>query len=152
MISFSMNCDMCGKEGEMFRAMVEGAEVIVCQKCSKYGRVKERIRPQQAERKEKAPEKKEKNIAIVSEYSRLIKQKRESLGLSQKDFAQKLSEKESLIHKIETGHIEPSMDLARKLEKLLKIKLIEESDNEVPVPKAKSAELTLGDFVKVKKR
>ena len=82
----------------------------------------------------------------------LIKKKRESMGLSQKDFAIKLSEKESTIHHMENHTLEPNLALAKKLEKFLGIKLIEESKEEFDAPKQKKdMGFTLGDFIKVRK-
>ena len=77
--------------------------------------------------------------------------KRESLGLSQEELAMKLSEKVSLLHKIETGHVEPSFKTAAKIEKLLKVKILEKISHEPEAKKSgKNAPFTLGDFIKVK--
>jgi ribosome-binding protein aMBF1 (putative translation factor) len=49
--------------------------------------------------------------------------------------------------------IEPNIALARKLEKFLNLKLVEEHQEEgAVVPKAKKGEVTLGDFARIKKR
>ena len=90
---------------------------------------------------------------IVSDYAKRIRQAREKLGLTQKDFAMKISEKESVLHKLETGAIEPSIETAKKLEKTLKIKLVEqrEEENEVVQAGKKEAEgFTIGDMLKKK--
>ena len=63
--------------------------------------------------------------------------------MSQEELAMKLSEKVSLLHKIETGHVEPSFKTAAKIEKLLKVKILEKISHE---PEAKKS----GDFIKVK--
>ncbi len=63
----------------------------------------------------------------------------------------KINEKESLIHQIETGRFEPNIALTRKLEKFLKIKLIEEHEEiHKGKTKIKTDKFTIGDFIKVK--
>ena len=90
---------------------------------------------------------------ITPDYSELIKKKREKLGLKQEELAKKIAEKESIIHKIESGQFEPSVELARKLEKFLNIKLIEQHE-EVKVSLGKKGEgaATLGDVVVIRKK
>ena len=61
--------------------------------------------------------------------------------------------KESLLHKIETGSFEPTIDLARKLERLLHIVLVEtrgETLAAVAKSEHKSEGLTIGDILKLK--
>lgn len=155
-----MQCDMCGSESDsLCRAIIEGVELTVCRPCSKYGKFLGPVSAAEAEKKqtkEKAkPKLPEKEIIelIVKDYSKLIKDKREKLGLKQKELAQKIAEKESIIHKLESGNFTPSLTLARKLERFLKIRLVEQHE-EVPSiqPKTKPGTLTIGDFVKVRKR
>ena len=94
-------------------------------------------------------EKEESAELLVENYPDIIKKKRESMGLSQKDFANRINEKESIIHKIEIGAFEPQLSLARKLEKILGIKLVEEHLEKHETFKRKREEgFTLGDFIK----
>ncbi len=153
-----MQCDLCGAETEnIFRTIVEGTELNVCKDCSKYGKVIEKrvIRVKEDVKKELTkPVEPEKEIiqVIVPDFAQRIKKKRESLGLKQKEFAKKISEKESLIHNMETGSFKPSISLARKLEKFLKIKLIEEYEEEHKKgSKTKTEGFTVGDLIKIKK-
>jgi len=146
-----MACDMCGKEGQLFRAIIEGTEMSVCSRCAAFGKVIPRPQMRQLQKRSVLPEK---EIAerIVEDYSELIKKSREKLGLEQKDFALRLNEKESIIHKIETSHMRPSIPLARKIEKFLKIILVQQEEVAREEIKAvKSESYTLGDFIKVKK-
>lgn len=150
-----MPCDLCGAEEELFLAEVEGTNLNVCKNCSKFGKVIEKTRmnkiPQKTEKVKTAPDI-ERVQVIVDNYSSLIKKKRESLGLKQKELAKKIAEKESVIHKIEAGHIEPNINLARKLEKDLSIRLIEEEKVEEMAikPKTKDLTVTIGDMLKPK--
>lgn len=149
-----MNCEMCGTSGELLRAVIEDAELKVCSNCSMFGKVIGKVMTAMPDKHEKhLPKKDEKILAIVENYGGLIKQKREQLKLSQKDFAKKLAVKESLIRKIEVGAVEPDIELALKLEKLMGLKLIKEKEEEtITIPKTKMDELTVGDFIKVRKK
>ena len=58
-----------------------------------------------------------------------------------------------MLHKIESGHLKPDLALARKLEKALKISLVEQVEVEVgggPGEKKKGDGLTLGDLITIK--
>ena len=147
---------MCGKEDYLYRTDIEGSILSVCKACSKFGKIISEVKPKIEEPKKsidiiKTDPGKEIIQVIVPDYSQLIKQKREQLGLKQEDFAKNINEKVSLLHQIETGHFEPDMVLARKLEKALKIKLIEEYEEvHSKDPKTKSDSFTIGDFIRVK--
>ena len=154
-----INCDLCGKVDEQLsRTLIEGVELTVCGACSKFGKVIAEVKRYSPKEQHKiiqraqAP-KEEKIEILVENCADLIKKKRESMNLSQKDFALKLNEKESTIHHIETGTFEPSLETARKLERFLGIKLIEMHEENIHLQKTKKSEgFTLGDFIKVKNR
>ncbi len=155
-----INCDLCGKVDEkLFRTLIENVELNVCSDCSKFGKVIASVhRPGPKEQHMKFvqqinPQEKEERIELfVENYADLIKKKRESMGLSQKDFALKINEKESTIHKIETGIFHPNIALAKRLEKFLGIKLIEEhQETHEKSKKSKGEGFTIGDFIKLDK-
>ena len=149
-----MNCDLCGKvEERLNRALIEGVELNVCAGCSKFGKILAPVkRPGPREQHKQFEKKEEKIELLVEDYAEIVKKKRESMGLSQKDFANRIDEKESIIHKIETGNYEPQLTLARKLEKFLGVKLIEEHEERHEAFKKKKEDgFTLGDFIKIKK-
>ncbi len=149
-----INCDLCGKtEDNLNRAVVEDVELHVCASCSKFGKVLGPVkRLAQKKLKPILQEKQERIDMIVEGYADIIKKRRESMGLTQKDFAKRLSEKESTVHKVETGILQPSLLLAKKLQKLLKVKLIEEYEElHESIKKKKDDGFTLGDFIKTKK-
>jgi len=52
---------------------------------------------------------------------------------------------------METGSMKPTLERARKLEKMLGVKLIEEVKDEPIVEQKSSASMTLGDMIKIKK-
>jgi len=148
-----MNCDLCGKSGEMFRAVVEGSQVTVCSDCGKYGSSVEKIITAIPENKKfQVTARTEAVEVVVSNFGALLKKKREELGLNQKDFAKKIAEKESSLHKLEIGSLGPTLERARKLEKLLGLRVIEKVQEEPVMQQQSKAEVTLGDMVRIKRR
>ncbi len=150
-----MSCDMCGADGELFLTEIEGSKLNLCKECSKFGTVIKKITNKevstQIEKIKTMPEEQIVQV-IVKDYSGLIKKKRESLGLKQKELAKRIAEKESVIHKLESGQIEPNLNLARKLEKTLGIRLLEEETVKKTAikPKRKNLDVTIGDMFKLK--
>jgi putative transcription factor len=151
-----MKCDMCGSEGKLYQAVIEDAELNLCHECSKFGKVTGIVEQKDAAIKEnKSNQELQTEVMeiIVDSYAEKIRKKRESLGLKQEEFAKKISEKESLIQKIESGHFEPSIGLAKKIGKFLKIKLIEEyEERHEKQTHSKTNSFTLGDFIKIKEK
>ncbi len=153
---------MCGKETNLVIALVEGTEMHVCNQCAKFGKTIKKVEPEpkrgkrkskkeELEKVMKEPSKKEIIQVINPDYGDIIKRKRESLGLKQEEFAKKINEKISLIHKVEINKLEPSIALARKIERFLKIKLIGQYEEEHgKLKKIKADKLTIGDLLKSK--
>jgi putative transcription factor len=151
-----INCEMCGKESRLFKTEVEGSVMSLCGECSRFGKVISVVRQHRPVFKKpiktKSPKEEESILAVLSDYGSIIKKKRESLKIKQEDFAKKLNEKASLIHKIEINQFEPSLELARKIEKFLHVKLIERQElKHDKVTEPKGDHFTIGDFIKVKK-
>ncbi|MBI4441174.1 TIGR00270 family protein [Candidatus Woesearchaeota archaeon] len=143
-------CDMCGQDGAALQARIEGTLLTVCQKCASFGEVVSRPQPRA---KTFIPERKKECFVIVPDYSQKIKNARERAGLKQDELATKLNERASLLQKIESGDVPPDVALAKKLESFLHITLVvpysEEENKEKK--QAASAELTIGDILKVRK-
>ncbi len=142
---------MCGRQGGLVTAEVERVEMNVCQNCAKFGTIKIRADAVRVSQKKMH---KEQPFRVVSQYASVLRQAREKQGLSQEDFARFLQEKESIVAKWEQGRMQPSVDVARRLEKILGISLVVE-DVEQVVEKEQHKRVdgfTLGDFMKVRKR
>jgi uncharacterized protein (TIGR00270 family) len=143
-------CELCGKEAPLITAIVEGTQMTVCQNCGKFGKVIQKpvghffqklvvSTPETAE-------------VVVSDYAQIIHQAREKSGMTMKEFAMTLNEKESIIHKIENSQFVPPIGMARKFEKLLHIKLVEIEKEEKNESAGKSSgSLTIGDIINLKK-
>lgn len=140
-----MQCEMCGKTVQKTeRVMVDGVVLQVCDSCSKFGKKIEVRKVEQVVRyrapaqhstgynvvkKQTRPPKNQdreiENLEIVPEYPELIRSARDRLSWTQEELAAKLLEKKNVIAKLERGEFMPSLKLARKIEKLLDIKLVE---------------------------
>lgn len=142
-----LQCEICGKEIKKTLKVKIGSSLLqVCEACSKFGEVQKAKpgakvksitgapgtrekyaayrRGKPAVKIKTKPE--EKELILVENYGRIIKNAREKLNLSQEKLAKMLNEKESVISRIEAQHMKPSEKLARKLEKVLNIKILEE--------------------------
>ena len=151
-------CEVCGVQirGPVYRALVDGVEMNLCPSCyyklSRSGRA--RLVKRRAERKRitRVRRPRIEMYDLVSDYNDRIREAREARGLTTSVLAQKLRISESMLKKIEAGKMKPTIDLAKRIEKLLKIELltpteIEEEEYESPPPTG----LTLGDIVVVRR-
>lgn len=157
-----MKCEICGADiaGGGYRVYIDRAELIVCRKCAKkYGTPVETIQPSASIQPRKPSTRKkiryprELRYTVVENYSEIIREARIRHGYTRSLLASMVGEKESTIKRIEDGVLEPTLDLARRLEKILKINLIEE-DLEYPEwedYRTRDYELTFGDIVVFKK-
>ena len=167
-----MRCEVCGRKirEEPRRVVIEGAKLTVCTECSKHGKTtwEESSKPTftpyaQATtikgtptyapiqiRKKVITARVDTSQELVEDYAEVIRQAREKNGMSHEDLGKKINEKESVLRKIETGKMAPNDQLISKLEHTLKIKLlVAVAEEKVPLPKAASQELTLGDLLKI---
>jgi putative transcription factor len=150
------SCDMCGAEGYLVRALIEGTELNVCKNCAAYGKVLGRAKTVAKSAPAKtptAPAEPQMIEIVVDEYPEILKAAREKLGIKQEELAKKISEKESVVHHMENGEFKPPIPLAKKLERFLHVKLVEQyKDAEDYKSGAKIDTVTLGDFIKIRKR
>lgn len=134
-----VDCDMCGKKNiSPVKVKIESTIMTTCVDCSKYGEKlvdpTKRVNNFTTSRSKTRKIDPDANKFIVKNYGEIIKQARESKGLKQEQVAKSLNEKESLIHKAESGTFKPSFRLATKLEKFFSIKLIEEVKESTALP------------------
>jgi len=139
-------CELCGREGEIVSALIENVELNACLNCAKHGQI---LRKPVLIKKEKKIQAEEIEESLVSNFAGLIKRKREQLGLNQEDFAKMLNEKLSVLHNIENGSFRPGIAVARKFEKILGIRLVEEIKRQkISTEKIKSSGFTIGDLLR----
>ena len=143
------DCEICGEEQELIKAIVEGSLLSVCDQCAKFGNaiLVKKEKPLEKQIKRSSSE----IINVINqEYPKIIKESREKLGLKQKELALKINEKESIIHKLETGALQPTILMARKIEKTLNICLVEIYQESHESLNLMSDQLTLGDLLKLR--
>ena len=152
-----MPCEICGREGGLVRAKIEGSILRVCKNCARFGELFPETKSLAVPimKRVRGPDHRAKPIesesVLVSDYGRIVRAARERRGLSQKDFAKKLNEKESIIRQIEHEHIKPDDATSKKIQNFLGVKLLT-IVADVEDESTKSAELSLSDIAKIRKR
>ena len=149
-------CDMCGREDRLVLVELEGSQLNVCSNCGKHGKrvgapaVKKGIRNFKPRKIEKVEIEEE----VVVDFAVKLRKAREKRGLKQKEFADLLNEKESLLQKWEAGSLIPKINVAKKLERMLGMNFVIQIKDAKEAPKLESTagEMTLGDFIKFRKR
>lgn len=169
-----MQCEMCGEtvRGTPKLVRVEGAELQVCSKCEKYGTEVQQVRRTDLKVPARGSATKPASTAggapaqiwhkrdmfdfmggeVVDDYAVRIRNARMEKGLTQKDLAMQMKEKEHLIKKIENAELIPEDNVRKKLEKVLEIRLIDappEAEVEKKVPG--NITPTLGDLTIIRK-
>ncbi len=156
-----MECEVCGKPifGKVFRVVIEGTEMKTCRACARFGEGKEvaKAKPKSkpaAKPKRKKSFKPEPLPEVVEDYAQIIRRARERKGLTQEELGMIINEKASVINRLESGRMTPSISIARKLERALEIKLLEEGEEQVDIKFSRggATELTIGDIIQIKKR
>ncbi|MEM0139233.1 MAG: multiprotein bridging factor aMBF1, partial [Ferroplasma sp.] len=136
---------------KLIKVKIEGTVLNVCPNCSKFGveveekefnKISKNVTIKFPEKKinvvtYKKPFKKTaakkrivkkdniENLEVVEDYAELIKNRREELSMTQDELALKVSEGKNVISKIERNAFMPNIEVARKLERTLNIKLLE---------------------------
>jgi len=167
-----MQCEMCGEtiRGTAKLVRVEGAELQVCTKCEKFGTEVQQVRRTDiarpgtaAPRPGRTPttvvpaDRRKRDLfdymegEIVEDYAARIRKARMDKGLSSKDLAMQIKEREHLIKKIENSELIPEEDVRKKLEKILEIRLIDAPLQEAEKKVPSTLTPTLGDLTIIKK-
>jgi putative transcription factor len=160
-----MQCELCGAEikGYPKRVRIEGAELQVCLPCSRYG--KEVQTTGTPPIRKTAPGKSAPHPIIrprrdvfdlikgelVEGYHERIRSARMQKGMSQKDLAMAIKERELLIKRIEKGDLIPEDTVRKKIETVLEISLLDTGVEEAKVKGKGRVTTTLGDLISIKK-
>jgi putative transcription factor len=157
-------CEICGAEisGAPQRIVIDGSTLEVCKSCARFGKPEDKWSPVPkkmvpVERaftvKQPKPRDHFKDLAeLVPDFGRKIREAREGLGLSPEKLGSRIKEKATLLKKIEREEISPEDEIRKKLERELKIKLLDEA-SEARVKSGSSGRgLTLGDIASIKRK
>ncbi|MHA2314554.1 MAG: multiprotein bridging factor aMBF1 [Candidatus Hermodarchaeia archaeon] len=168
-----VTCEICGRDCHSTREIsLEGALLQACNRCAELGKPvprskppsaksagKPRTRPPSAPRSSSTgrypstrsrPQRRE--LVPVEDFTKLIRKAREQRGMAQKDVARQLHERTSVITKVESGKMAPTISLVRKLERLFKLTLLEEAESVDLSPGSSRSSTTLGDVVQIKRK
>ncbi len=120
-----MRCEVCGREilGPPQRRVIEGAKLTVCGKMRPVRVIRvgdqagqHQQEPQAEDRRlpQAAPRPRVRNdvesveqLELVEDYGTQIRKARQKLGLSEKDLAKKMQEKESVVKNLEKQELTP---------------------------------------------
>ncbi|MEZ0289733.1 MAG: multiprotein bridging factor aMBF1 [Sulfolobales archaeon] len=172
-------CEICGREiseKASFKIFVEGSMITVCPECySKYV-----MQRSSRERSAREPVERTATRTLIREskttslkrvtsqsirsleryeidpmYPEIIRKAREAKNMSTKDLAMRLRESENVIKRIESGKLTPTIELAKRIEEVLGVRIVvprvEEREEQMSRTSTSSG-VTLGDLVVVKKR
>jgi putative transcription factor len=152
-----MRCEICGKNilGQPTKTKIDGSVMSVCAECSKFGKIqREPPNPSKPRTIRRTPRIREPTSEVLENYMTIVREAREKRGWSREELGEKIYEKVSVINRIESGRMTPDLKLARKLERTLKVTLVEKLDDtlseEFKAGSLKSA--TIGDIARIKKR
>ena len=150
-------CEVCGRQANegLKEAVIEGTIFRVCSQCARRGKpyypgiiksnkppIKSSSQPtfrqpltknQPVATKRRYPNNRIQltdNTLLSQDFGRLIREARMKKGFTHEQLGIKMSEKASLLKKIETGALKPDELLAKKLERYLQIKLYVSADYE----------------------
>jgi putative transcription factor len=148
-----MECEICGRKAKkIFVTEIEGVILRVCEECAKSGRILNIIEEGKTIKEKQKPNIEfEEEYELVENYGKLIAEARKRMSLSVEELAKRIGEKESLIRKIEREEIRPSDKIIEKLEKFLKIKLMEKIEvKSKNGRKGEEMKLRIADVIKIK--
>ncbi len=168
-----MRCEVCGREimGPPQKKIIEGAKLTVCNRCAQFGSgdwgaskpvpVKQApagwvttsspppttTRPRGMRNDVETVE----ALELVEDYGKEIRKARQKLGLSEKDLAKKMQEKESVIKNLEKEELTPDNRLIAKIKKYLSLDIVERVDADKGKILAKPpGKATIGDKLRMK--
>jgi putative transcription factor len=162
-----MRCEVCGREilGTPQRRVIEGAKLTVCPRCAQFGtsewvpsrpapvktpgRVQATPIPTSRPRIRNDVESVE-QLELVEDYGAQIRKARQKLGLSEKDLANKMQEKESVVKNLEKQELTPDNKLITKIRKYLGIDIVEHIDaSKAKILAKPTGAKTIGDMIRL---
>jgi uncharacterized protein (TIGR00270 family) len=115
------SCELCGKPASG-KAKVEGVIFTVCTQCASLGTP---VKEVAAKPVFTTPQMRVERV-LIPQAGVLLRKARQQMKLTEKEAAQKLNIKESMLLHLEAGKMQPDDTLAHKLEKFYNVRLYEE--------------------------
>ncbi|MBN2042839.1 MAG: TIGR00270 family protein [Candidatus Aenigmarchaeota archaeon] len=126
-------CEVCGKVvSEKRKIRLGGSELEVCSDCVSLGEeiTKKEVKVyMHVSSPDFVPDIEEREV--VSDLSEKVRKARETLGMSQKDAAQRIGIQESVFRRIESHGFRPDDQTLRRIEKGLNIHLLKKTEDDV---------------------
>ncbi len=148
------DCEVCGKSvSTVYVVEIEGAQMNACEKCARGKSAIEVMGPEkEANKKHARPAAASKEEdEVIAGYGSVIRKARESFSMPLKVLAERISEKESTLFRVENMKMLPSAALVKKLERELGIKLTEKQVHEARKQgSGRNEPITLGDAFIIK--
>lgn len=146
------SCELCGKQDvNLKQVKITGSVMKVCSSCASYGAVLEK----KVDEKHIFYKKKKINeeYTVVDNYSSLINSALAKKNLTIHHLAKTLNIKESTLNKVVLGKLQLDIDMAKRIEKFLEIKLVvidekKENFDYGDVMKENEERTSLGDILK----
>ncbi len=142
-------CDICGKTtNHIHKIFLEGSIVNACESCKHLGKeIKDHHNLQ--EKHSKSYDVEEEEIEdLVENYGKIIEKEIIKRYSSLENFCKKYSMSCSYLHKIIREELKPTIEEARRLEKILHIKLVIKERITQEIKNQKNEPLKLGMFIK----
>jgi putative transcription factor len=137
-------CELCGAKATK-KTKIDSSILNVCDKCVGFG---QEINPPRLVEAKKAVRELDTGLPLRRDFNIIVRNARDKRKLTQDELAVKLSEKLSVVKRVEEGW-EPSPALISKLEKFFNIKLTEEVEEKATSKKSGKEKLTIGDIVEI---
>ena len=144
------DCELCGKSTKsVYVVNVEDVELRVCASCAQGKKVIEKPSYAQAVVRTSTRPKRDEDQQLIENYGDAMRRAREQMKLPLKVLAEMLNEKETLLARIEQQGTLPTVELTKKIEKALGIKLVANAENQDSGSKSgvRKEGATLGEFV-----
>lgn len=162
-----MQCELCGATvaGPGKKVRIEGADLQVCMACARYGTEVQQPRtgprsyaPSSAAARP-TPVRRRRDLfdqlvgELVEDYGERIRTARVGKGMTTKELALAIKERELLIKKIEKGELVPEDEVRAKIEKALGIRLLDVPEEAIARERKEQQRIstTLGDVLSFKK-
>lgn len=145
-------CELCGsKMKDVYIVNVDEVELRVCTKCAQGKKIISKVMDQPKGSKQQAAKAAKNEIPqLVENYGSKMHKARESMKIPLKVLAEMINEKETLLARVEQQRTMPSVELTKKLEKALGIKLVESAaqlQEKSASYSSKNEAATLGEFM-----